>query len=169
MKKHFSVQVLLVVFMFTILGYHFDLAAKETILLGTVTDLTGPASSMVVAMDAWAFKEYFDVVNKEKGGIKGHQVEYIIMETEYKMDKIKTAYESLVSKKIVGMMCSMSPALEGFRDRFVKDQIPVMMGTGNTVAMWPAGWIYTNWATYADASGFLIDYLIDSAKGKGET
>jgi len=140
--------------------------SKAPIKLGSLTDLTGPASSMVVAMDAWGFKDYFDWVNQTKGGIEGHPVECSVVDTGYKMDKIKSGYEILLDKNILAMMCSLSPALEGLKSRFEKDKIVVMSGTANTPSMWPAGYVYQCWPTYADCAGFIVDRIIEQVSAK---
>jgi ABC-type branched-subunit amino acid transport system substrate-binding protein len=140
-------------------------ATQEPIKLGILTDLTGPGSPMVVAMDEWAFKDYFDWVNS-KGGIMGHPVKCIVVDTQYKMDKIISGYENLVGQGIVGMMLSLSPGLEGMKERFTKDRVCVVSGTSNTKSMWPARYIYQTWPTYADQAGFIVDRIIDQAIAK---
>ena len=165
-KKVFCVMSVVAVFVLLLAGIS-GAAGKEPVKIGCLTDLTGPASSMVLVTDAYGGGGYIDYVNKKYGGIEGHPIEFIIVDTQYKVDRMRSGYDQLVEKGIVGLHLSLSPALESLKKNFPKDKIPVMMPTGTTSPMWPAGYIYGHWSTYADQAGLVVDYCIEKAKKEG--
>ena len=124
------------VFMIGLDGPNARAASKEPIKVGILTDLTGPASSMVIAMDSWGFPDYLEYINS-KGGVKGHPIEYTIVDTSYKMDKIITGYEKLKGMNIVALQTSLSPAIAGLKKRFEKDKICTFIGSATTEGMCP--------------------------------
>jgi len=153
------------VFMIGLDGPNARAASKEPIKVGVLTDLTGPASSMVIAMDSWGFPDYLEYINAN-GGVKGHPIEYTIVDTSYKMDKIITGYEKLKGMNIVALQTSLSPAIAGLKKRFEKDKICTFIGSATTEGLWPATYTFNTMPNFADSAGYIIDYLINQANAQ---
>ena len=69
---------------------------KTEIVLGTHTDLSGPAASYGVTSTN-AIRMKFDEVN-EKGGIHGRKIRYIVEDTQYQIPRAVQAVNKLIQK-----------------------------------------------------------------------
>lgn len=69
---------------------------KTEIVLGTHTDLSGPAASYGVTSTN-AIRMKFDEVN-EKGGINGRKIRYIVEDTQYQIPRAVQAVNKLIQK-----------------------------------------------------------------------
>src|SRR5213596_3253225 len=92
---------------------------KSEIVLGTHTDLSGPAATYGVSSSN-AVKMRFDEVN-EKGGIAGRKIRLIVEDTQYQVPRAVQAGNKLINRDhifamVAGLGTPMNNAL--FKDQF---------------------------------------------------
>ncbi len=152
-----------------------DAAEPKPIKIGHLGEWTGPAGR-TCGPPGDAFLTYFnEYVNKEKGGIpyldpktgkeQGKvKIEVLYADCRYELPLFKSAYRDFIDKGVVLVHSTASPALEGLKKDFKRDKIPAFQTSSNTVAHWPAEWIYGLRPSFADDMGTYIDWLLANWK-----
>jgi len=92
---------------------------KSEVVLGTHTDLSGPAATYGVSSSN-AVKMRFDEVN-EKGGIHGRKIRYVIEDSQYQVPRAVQAGTKLINRdKIFAMVAPLGTPMNNalFKDQF---------------------------------------------------
>ena len=156
-----------------------DTAAADEVkplVIGHLGDWTGPAG-MTCGPIGDAFILYFhEYINKERGGIsytdpKTGQAGQVKVKVEYadcryELPLFKSAYRDFVDQGVVMIHTTSSPAIEALKKDYKRDKIPCVISTGNTVGLWPPGWIYGHRGTFADDVGVYVKWIKANWKEK---
>lgn len=119
----------------------------KSIKLGGVYPLSGPASAYGTIPKG--IGAYFDYVNKEKGGIGGRQVEFVVRDDGYQPPKAVEETRRLVEKeKVFALFQTLgTPSTAAVRDYLNKQKVPQpFVATGASVwgtdkdHPWTIGW-----------------------------
>jgi branched-chain amino acid transport system substrate-binding protein len=107
------------------------LAAGATIKIGFIGPQTGPLAGFGVI--GQGMKVYFDKINKEQGGVDGHQIEVITKDDAYDPSKSAPAVqEALQGDKIFASVFQIgTPNVAGTRQLYADACVPqALVGTG---------------------------------------
>ncbi len=156
------------IFSLTIIGVPASVLAAdkpEKLHLAMITDMTGPYAATLAPTYA-ALVDAAQYVN-ERGGIRGVPIEIIARDMKGKVDIGIAQYMQLKDMKprppmIYGMFSPLGAAL---RKRFVEDKYPVLWSS-STAVIYPQGYAFGPFPTYADQCGLFIDWLAKTLKGK---
>ena len=168
---------LVITFSALALGGHAAAAAKgdatgvsdKSIKIGYIGDMTGPATSATVPYRR-GLSDYFDYINKEKGGINGRQIEFIPEDDKFTVPLAITAFRKLVDRDevfaIVGMAGSSQTA--ALAPDIEKMGIPVFgpQQTGETELKNPH--FFTTAPSYFDQCGVMVNYALDQLEKQGK-
>ena len=97
-------------------------AAAKEIVFGSLCDRTGPTQSSGVIM-CTAIQDYMRLINS-KGGIEGHPVRAIEVDTEYKVPQGIEAYERFKKEGAVSILLYGTPHVQSLQQRMAEDKIP---------------------------------------------
>jgi branched-chain amino acid transport system substrate-binding protein len=140
---------------------------KTEIVLGTHTDLSGPAATYGVSSSN-AVKMRFDEVN-EKGGIHGRKIRFIVEDSQYQVPRAVQAGTKLINRdKIFAMVAPLGTPMNNalFKDQFDAG-VPNMFPLSAARSMFePFHKLkFYNAATYVDQVRAGINYFV-TKKGK---
>lgn len=119
----------------------------KSLKLGGIYPKSGPASAYGIIPDG--IKAYFDYVNKEKGGIKGRQVEFLVRDDGYQPPKtVEEAKRLVEQEKVFALFQTLgTPPTTATWDYAAQKQVPqVFVGTGasrwgsDKKHPWTIGW-----------------------------
>lgn len=136
----------------------------ESIKLGGVYPLSGPASAYGTISKG--IGAYFDYVNKEKGGIDGRKVEFVVRDDGYQPPKAVEETRRLVEKeKVFAVFQTLgTPSTAAVRDYLNKRKVPQpFVATGASLwgtsdkHPWTIGWQ----PNYISESRVYASYLED--------
>jgi branched-chain amino acid transport system substrate-binding protein len=139
--------------------------AKGPIKFGFLTDISGPAaSSGKPATDAMV--DYFAYVN-EQGGVQGHPVELVTVDTKYDVNLAVTGFEKLATQDKVGWVYGISanfmPAIKPLAEKY---QV-VYAGLSEESALLPVTpnmYVFGVSQTYSDMFRCSLNYVKDNWK-----
>ena len=77
----------------------------KTIKVGAAINLTGPASSWGQFHEKGQ-RDYFRYVNEVKGGVAGHKIDMITVDTAYKVPEAQAAVQKFVLQDKVDMIAT---------------------------------------------------------------
>lgn len=143
------------------------MAAKpDVIKIACIPDMTGPYAAIVGPANV-AFMDGCEYVN-ETGGIKGVKVEPLVRDCGGKVDVGMSHYMEIKEMKprppvIFGVISGLGEAL---KMRLNEDQFPAIW-VCSTEVVYPAGYTFGWYPTYADLCGLFIDWLAETWKGQG--
>src|SRR5262245_18208315 len=140
---------------------------KTEIVLGTHTDLSGPAATYGVSSSN-AVRMRFDEVN-EKGGIHGRKIRFIVEDSQYQVPRAVQAGTKLINRDKI--FAKVAPLGTPMNNALLKDQfdagVPNMFPLSAARSMFePLHKLkYYNAATYVDQVRAGINYFV-TKKGK---
>ena len=145
-------------------------ANEKDIVFGVLCDRTGPTQSSGVIM-CTAIQDYVRLINS-KGGIEGHKIKAIEIDTEYKVPQGIEAYERFKKEGAVSILLYGTPHVQSLQQRMAEDKIPgTSPGFGTATAVDGARYPYlfpiaaTFYSQGAAAVKFVSDKL-GGLKGK---
>jgi len=136
----------------------------DKVQLACIPDMTGPYAA-IVGPAYVAFMDACEYVN-DTGGIQGVKVEPIVRDSGGKIDVGISHYMEIKEMKprpqvIFGVVSGIGEAL---KQRLVEDQFPAIW-VCSTEVVYPAGYTFGWYPTYADLCGLFIDWLAETHKG----
>ena len=165
MKRWSSVIVAISAFMFLITGLA-D-AQTKTIKVGAAINLTGPASSWGQFHEKGQ-RDYFRYVNEVKGGVAGHKIDMITVDTAYKVPEAQAAVQKFVLQDKVDMIATWG-AGEGLAAKPIVQKYKVP--TINYSTSWellekPVDYMYLPFGSYKMDCQAVLEYIKAIHKGK---
>jgi ABC-type branched-subunit amino acid transport system substrate-binding protein len=139
--------------------------SKKSIKVGWLADLTGPAASGSVPM----MESGMDMLQEinAKGGVLGHPIEYVMVDTKYDTNLAATGFEKLCTQDNVWMVGATSanvpPVCKPIAERYkVPLSSPIEYGTLLPVSQ--NQYIFGNGPTYADYYRCSLNWIKDNWK-----
>jgi len=165
MKRWSSVILAISAFMFLITGLA-D-AQTKTIKVGAAINLTGPASSWGQFHEKGQ-RDYFRYVNEVKGGVAGHKIDMITVDTAYKVPEAQAAVQKFVLQDKVDMIATWG-AGEGLAAKPIVQKYKVP--TINYSTSWellekPVDYMYLPFGSYKMDCQAVLEYIKAIHKGK---
>lgn len=165
MKKWSSIILALTVFVFLVAGQ--AQAQKKQIKVGAAINLTGPASSWGKFHEKGQ-RDYFQYVNDVKGGVAGHQIVMITVDTAYKVPEAQAAVRKFVMQDKVDMIATWG-AGEGLAAKPIIQEYKVP--TINYSTSWeilekPIDYMYLPFGSYKMDCLAVLEYIKAIHKGK---
>ncbi len=149
-------------------GFSSPASAKEPIIIGLMTDLTGPTQLFGIPMTQ-AAKDYIELFNK-KGGVDGHPIKVIYHEMAYKVPLAVEAYERFKAAGAVYYPAWGTPIIYALAERTTKDKIPTItpgFGRADAADGKRFPYIFPMAATYWSQAGAALKYVLDQWEASG--
>jgi branched-chain amino acid transport system substrate-binding protein len=140
---------------------------KDTIKIGLITDMTGPAASML-SIYAHAHRDYFQWVN-EHGGINGRKIKLIIEDDRYTIPAAIAAFKKLVYRDEV--LCISGPGGTGQHtalfSQYEKVKMPSFaVSISPTIHTPYKRYVFASAGDYVDFTGMIYDFVLNKMKAK---
>lgn len=142
-------------------------AQKKVIKVGAAINLTGPASTWGQFHEKGQ-RDYFRYVNEVKGGVAGHKIDMITVDTAYKVPEAQAAVQKFVLQDKVDMIATWG-AGEGLAAKPIVQKYKVP--TINYSTSWelmekPIGYMYLPFGSYKMDCYAVLEYIKAIHKGK---
>ncbi len=165
MKRWSSILLAISAFVFLTVGS--AAAEKKPIKVGAAINLTGPASSWGKFHEKGQ-REYFQYVNEVKGGVSGHKINMITIDTAYKVPEAQAAVRKFVMQDKVDIIATWS-AGEGLAAKPIIQEYKVP--TINYSTSWeilekPFDYMYLPFGSYKMDCQAVLEYIKAIHKGK---
>jgi branched-chain amino acid transport system substrate-binding protein len=163
MKNRILTVILSAVFLITGVG----MSQAQTIKVGAAINLTGPASTWGQFHEKGQ-RDYFRYVNEVKGGVYGHKIEMITVDTAYKVPEAQAAVNRFVLQDKVDMIATWG-AGEGLAAKPIIQRYKVP--TINYSTSWeilekPIDYMYLPFGSYKMDCYAVLEYIMAIHKGK---
>lgn len=139
----------------------------ETVKVGAAINLTGPASTWG-QFHAKGQQDYFKYVNEVKGGVGGHQIEMLLVDTAYKVPEAVAAVRKFAVRDNVSMIATWS-AGSGIAAKPIiqKYKIPTInYSTSWEILQEPVAYMYLPFGSYKLDCYAVMEYIRTIHKGK---
>lgn len=112
---------------------------EETIVMGFLTDMTGPASSALV----WGDKVYYDLADyiNQNDPIPGARIKIISYDTQYNPSRDLLGYEYLKEHGASVIFSGIPSVGDTLKELAARDQIVVLSSSPSTYQLDPPGWV----------------------------
>ncbi len=165
MKRWGSVLLAMSAFMFLTIGL--ANAETKTIKVGAAINLTGPASSWGQFHEKGQ-RDYFRYVNEVKGGVAGHKIDMITVDTAYKVPEAQAAVQKFVLQDKVDMIATWG-AGEGLAAKPIvqKYKVPTInYSTSWEILEKPVDYMYLPFGSYKMDCQAVLEYIKAIHEGK---
>jgi branched-chain amino acid transport system substrate-binding protein len=165
MKRWSSSLLAISAFMFLTIGL--ANAETKTIKVGAAINLTGPASSWGQFHEKGQ-RDYFRYVNEVKGGVAGHKIDMITVDTAYKVPEAQAAVQKFVLQDKVDMIATWG-AGEGLAAKPIvqKYKVPTInYSTSWEILEKPVDYMYLPFGSYKMDCQAVLEYIKAIHKGK---
>lgn len=142
-------------------------AEEKAVRIGAAINLTGPASTFG-QYHAKGFQDYLTYVNETKGGIGGHKVEWLLVDTAYKVPEALAAVRKFATQENVDMIATWSTG-EGLAAKPILQRygIPTInFSTGWEILEPPIDYMYLPFGSYKLDCYAILDYIRKIHGGK---
>lgn len=142
-------------------------AEKKTIKVGAAINMTGPASSWGKFHEKGQ-RDYFQYVNQVKGGVAGHKIEMITVDTAYKVPEAQAAVRKFVMQDKVDMIATWG-AGEGLAAKPIIQEykVPALnFSTSWEILEKPVDYMYLPFGSYKMDCHAVLEYIKAVHKGK---
>ncbi len=142
-------------------------AETKTIKVGAAINLTGPASSWGQFHEKGQ-RDYFRYVNEVKGGVAGHKIDMITVDTAYKVPEAQAAVQKFVLQDKVDMIATWG-AGEGLAAKPIvqKYKVPTInYSTSWEILEKPVDYMYLPFGSYKMDCQAVLEYIKAIHKGK---
>ena len=157
--------VLLVITLVLILGAQAP-AQEKTIKAGAAINLTGPASTWGKFHEKGQ-RDYFQYVNEVKGGVYGHKIDMITVDTAYKVPEAQAAVRKFVMQDKVDMIATWG-AGEGLAAKPIIQsyKVPTInYSTSWEILQKPVDFMYLPFGSYKMDCHAILEYIKAIHKG----
>jgi len=141
---------------------------QDTIKVGVISDLTGPAAIGGIGM-ADGITSFFNELN-EKGGIHGRKVQAIVEDCAYSPAKAVTAAKKLMTNdQIFAFVSSWGTApTTALFPIAEKEKIPVAPACSLSTSMYDPlkRYVFAVGTNYVDQSILIVEYILNDLKAK---
>jgi branched-chain amino acid transport system substrate-binding protein len=161
-----KVVVLLVMAVVMMLGPQ-AIAQNKTIKVGAAINLTGPASTWGKFHEKGQ-RDYFQYVNEVKGGVYGHKIDMVTVDTSYKVPEAQAAVRKFVMQDKVDMIATWG-AGEGLAAKPIIQEykIPTInYSTSWEILQKPVDYMYLPFGSYKMDCHAVFEYIKAIHKGK---
>lgn len=129
-------------------------AAETEIIIGLITDMTGPASSLLVVGER-AYYDSVDLLNREDP-IPGAKIKIISFDSRYDPSRDIAGYEWLKERGADFIYTGIPTVGDTLKETAARDKFPIITSSPSLYAVEPPGWVLgvvspTKWVT----KGFL--------------
>jgi len=139
----------------------------KPVKIGAAINLTGPASTFG-QYHAKGFQDYLTYVNEVKGGVAGRRIDWILVDTAYKVPEALAAVRKFATQENVDMMATWSTG-EGLAAKPIIQRygIPTInFSTGWEILEPPVDYIYLPFGSYKLDCYAIFDYIKAVHQGK---
>ncbi|TSA53547.1 MAG: ABC transporter substrate-binding protein [Planctomycetaceae bacterium] len=139
----------------------------KTVKVGAAINLTGPASTWG-QFHAKGQQDYFKYVNEVKGGVAGHTIEMLLVDTAYKVPEAVAAVRKFAVRDKVDMIATWS-AGSGIAAKPIiqKYKIPTInYSTSWEILQQPVAYMYLPFGSYKLDCYAVMEYILAIHKGK---
>ncbi len=160
-------SVILAISAFVFLSVNMAHAQTKTIKVGAAINLTGPASSWGQFHEKGQ-RDYFRYVNEVKGGVDGHKIEMITVDTAYKVPEAQAAVQKFVLQDKVDMIATWG-AGEGLAAKPIvqKYKVPTInYSTSWEILEKPVDYMYLPFGSYKMDCHAVLEYIKAIHTGK---
>lgn len=136
-------------------------AKPEVITIGWLGDMSGPVSSL--AKNHFMMSSlYFKYINK-KGGIDGVKIKMVTADTHYEAPRVITEFKRLMREvpKPLVILTASSHDTETIKDEYEKAKIPAINESESIPSLYPPGWVFVPWPTYAHCLTGFVEYYLE--------
>ncbi len=141
---------------------------QDTIKVGVISDLTGPAAIGGIGM-ADGITSFFNELN-EKGGIHGRKVQAIVEDCAYSPAKAVTAAKKLMTNdQIFAFVSSWGTApTTALFSIAEKEKIPIAPACSLSTSMYDPlkKYVFAVGTNYVDQSILIVEYILNDLKAK---
>lgn len=163
MKNRILSAILSAVFLIAGIG----VSQAQTIKVGAAINLTGPASTWGQFHEKGQ-RDYFRYVNEIKGGVYGHKIEMITVDTAYKVTEAQAAVNRFVLQDKVDMIATWG-AGEGLAAKPIiqRYKVPAInYSTSWEILEKPMNFMYLPFGSYKMDCYAVLEYIKAIHKGK---
>ncbi len=142
-------------------------AQTKTIKVGAAINLTGPASTWGQFHEKGQ-RDYFRYVNEVKGGVAGHKIDMITVDTAYKVPEAQAAVQKFVLQDKVDMIATWG-AGEGLAAKPIvqKYKVPTInYSTSWEILEKPIDYMYLPFGSYKMDCRAVLEYIKTIHTGK---
>ncbi len=135
-------------------------AEKKPIKVGAAINLTGPASSWGKFHEKGQ-RDYFQYVNEVKGGVAGHKIDMITIDTAYKVPEAQAAVRKFVMQDKVDMIATWG-AGEGLAAKPIIQEYKVPTinySTSWEILIKPFDYMYLPFGSYKMDCHAVLEYI----------
>ena len=165
--KKWSILIILAVSAVLLLGFSQAQAQKKVIKVGAAINLTGPASTWGQFHEKGQ-RDYFRYVNEAKGGVAGHKIDMITVDTAYKVPEAQAAVQKFVLQDKVDMIATWG-AGEGLAAKPIvqKYKVPTInYSTSWEILEKPVDYMYLPFGSYKMDCQAVLEYIKTIHTGK---
>ncbi len=159
--------ILLTLSAFLFMTMNGQAAEKKIIKVGAAINMTGPASSWGKFHEKGQ-RDYFQYVNEVKGGVAGHKIEMITVDTAYKVPEAQAAVRKFIMQDKVDMIATWG-AGEGLAAKPIIQEykIPAInFSTSWELLEKPIDYMYLPFGSYKMDCQAVLEYIKVIHKGK---
>ena len=142
------------------------MAQEKTIKVGAAINLTGPASTWGKFHEKGQ-RDYFQYVNEVKGGVYGHKIDMITVDTAYKVPEAQAAVRKFVMQDKVDMIATWG-AGEGLAAKPIIQsyKVPTInYSTSWEILQKPVDFMYLPFGSYKMDCHAILEYIKAIHKG----
>lgn len=160
-------SILLAISVLVLLAAGPAVAQTKSVKVGAAINLTGPASTWGQFHEKGQ-RDYFRYVNEVKGGVAGHKIDMITVDTAYKVPEAQAAVQKFVLRDKVDMIATWG-AGEGLAAKPIVQRYKVP--TINYSTSWellekPVDYMYLPFGSYKMDCYAILEYIKAIHKGK---
>lgn len=160
-------SILLAISVLVLLAAGPAVAQTKSVKVGAAINLTGPASTWGQFHEKGQ-RDYFRYVNEVKGGVAGHKIDMITVDTAYKVPEAQAAVQKFVLRDKVDMIATWG-AGEGLAAKPIVQRYKVP--TINYSTSWellekPVDYMYLPFGSYKMDCYAVLEYIKAIHKGK---
>ncbi|KFN39573.1 hypothetical protein KN63_02010 [Smithella sp. F21] len=160
-------SILLAISVLVLLAAGPAVAQTKSVKVGAAINLTGPASTWGQFHEKGQ-RDYFRYVNEVKGGVAGHKIDMITVDTAYKVPEAQAAVQKFVLQDKVDMIATWG-AGEGLAAKPIVQRYKVP--TINYSTSWellekPVDYMYLPFGSYKMDCYAVLEYIKAIHKGK---
>jgi branched-chain amino acid transport system substrate-binding protein len=162
--KRKAVVLLTMVFVLMICAQ--AMAQEKTIKVGAAINLTGPASTWGKFHEKGQ-RDYFQYVNEVKGGVYGHKIDMITVDTAYKVPEAQAAVRKFVMQDKVDIIATWG-AGEGLAAKPIIQsyKVPTInYSTSWEILQKPVDFMYLPFGSYKMDYHAILEYIKSIHKG----
>ena len=161
-----KVVVLLVMAVVMMLGPQ-AIAQNKTIKVGAAINLTGPASTWGKFHEKGQ-RDYFQYVNEVKGGVYGHKIDMVTVDTSYKVPEAQAAVRKFVMQDKVDMIDTWGAGEVLAAKPIIQEyKIPTInYSTSWEILQKPVDYMYLPFGSYKMDCHAVFEYIKAIHKGK---